>query len=70
VNDHDLKMVSSLALSRSSSDFDAISYADLHFCSKNDHITNISIFLQMLDWRTTAILKIVFWLYVNYLFSG
>ena len=64
-----LKMVSSLYLSRGPSDFNEIWCATADFDSKDGHVTKYQNFANS-KWRTAAILKIVFWLYLNDLLSN
>jgi len=60
-----LKMVyRSLYLSWKSSDFNEIWYADADCVSKVGYLTKYQNFANS-KWRTAAILKIVFWLYLN-----
>ena len=59
-----LKIVSSLYISRKSSDFNEIWYADADCVSKVVYLTKYQNFANS-KWRTVAILKIVFWLYLN-----
>ena len=61
-----MKMVLSLYLIRGSSNFDETSCPDAHFGSKNGHVTKISTFST--KWQTSAILKIVFWLHLGYIY--
>ena len=46
------------------SDFDQIWYADANFHSEDGYLTKIEIFSNS-RWRTDAILKFVFWLYLG-----
>jgi len=59
-----LKTDLSLYLSRKSSDFNEIWYADGDCVYKVGYLTKYKNFAN-LKWRTAAILKIVFWLYLN-----
>jgi len=59
-----LKIVLSLYLSRKSSDLNEVWYADVDCASKVDYLTKYQNFANS-KWRTAAILKIVFWLYLN-----
>jgi len=59
-----LKRVLSLYLSRQSSDFNEIWYADADYNSKVGYLTKYQK-ISNSKWRTAAILKIVFWLYLN-----
>jgi len=59
-----LKMVLSLYLSRKSSDFNKIWYTDADSVSKVGYLTKYQNFANS-KWRTAAILKIVFWLYLD-----
>ena len=61
-----LKIVLSLYLSRKSSDFNEIRYVDADCAFKVGYLTKWAYqnFANS-KWRTTAILKIVFWLYLN-----
>jgi len=59
-----LKMVLSLYLSRESSDFNEIWYASADFGSKDGHVTKYQNIANS-KWRTGAILKIDFWLYLR-----
>ena len=54
-----LKMVSSIYLSRGSSDFNEIWCATADFGSKDGHVTKYQNFANS-KWRTAAILKIIF----------
>jgi len=58
------KIVLSPYLSRKSSDFNEIWYADADYDSKVSYITKYQKNLNS-KWRTAAILKIVFWLYLD-----
>jgi len=59
-----LKIVLSLYLSRKSSDFNEIWYADADCASKVGYSKKYQNFAHS-KWRTAAILKMVFWLYLN-----
>jgi len=59
-----LKIVLSLYLSWKSSDFNEIWYADADCASNVGYLTKYQNFPNS-KWRTAAILKIVFWLYLN-----
>jgi len=59
-----LKIVLSLYLSRQSSGFNEIWYADADYDSKVGYLTKYQNFSNS-KWRTAAILKIVFWLYLD-----
>jgi len=61
-------MVLSLYLSRESSNLDEIWCADSNFGSTNGHMLIYKQFMKS-KWRTAAILKIVFWLYLYELLS-
>jgi len=57
-----------IAVSRESSDFNEIWCRDEHFASKDDYMKkgqNVA----YSKWQMAAILKIVFWLYLNDLLS-
>jgi len=62
-------MVSSLYLNRGSSDFNEIWCATLDLGSKDGHVTKYQNF-ENSKWRTSTILKIVFWLHLNDLLSN
>jgi len=59
-----LKMVLSLYLSRKSSDLHEIWYADADCAFKVGYLTKCENFANS-KWRTAAILKSVFWLYLD-----
>ena len=59
-----LNILLSLYLSRKSSDFNEIWYADTDYASKVGYLTKYQNFSNS-KWRTAAILKIVFWLYLD-----
>jgi len=59
-----LKIALSPYLSRELSDFDQIWQADVHLNSRDGHLTKNRNFAN-LRWRTDAILKTVFWLYLG-----
>jgi len=63
-----LKMFLSLYLSRVSSDFNEIWFADANFGSNRSYIAKYH-FLANPIWRPAAILKIVIWAYLNDLLS-
>jgi len=63
----DVELVLSLYLGQKSSDVNESWWSD-HFASKNGHLTKYQNFANS-KWRTAAILKIVFWLHLNYLLS-
>ena len=63
-----LKMVLSLYLSLRSFDFNAIWCAAANYASKDGHITKCHNFANS-TWRTAAIMKIVFRLYLDNLLS-
>jgi len=56
-----LKIVIAPYLSRESSEFDEIWYADANIEQGDGNVTKIQKFLNS-RWRTDAILKIIFWL--------
>ena len=62
-----MKIVLSPYLSRKSSEFNEIWYADADFVSKVGCLTKFQNFANS-KWRTAAILRIVFRLYMNDLF--
>jgi len=63
-----LKIVSSLYLSRGSSDFNEVWCATADFSFKDGHVTKYQNIVNS-KWRTATILKIVFWLYLRDLLS-
>jgi len=65
-DDRHFEKVLSLYLNRGSSDFNKIWCATADFGSKDGHVTKYQNIVNS-RWRTSAILKIVFWLYLRHL---